>query len=252
MKSYYLVTLGLTGGIYRDDQFAYGSLTDLQQALEVEFWGDLREGMGCVLSYDHVPLTVFEAGGEKQRINLRPFLTLHGPDGFTFRLPASGLTHDLKPNRRWVLRGTDVVTDEAFRAVSKLSLDWGAVPLVPLNGPFLGDREEIPDADDEDEDRTRIKAGYFNYEGDEDDDAEFRGLMEQAIGFDPLWAEYNGGAARALAKTMHRTGDYSAMPVLADALEEAGCASELVLWHCRSPTGVHARGSWLVERLRRA
>ena len=36
------------------------------------------------------------------------------------------------------------------------------------------------------------------------------------------------------------------------ALREAGCENELLLWHCRSPVGTHARGSWLVERLRQS
>jgi hypothetical protein len=38
------------------------------------------------------------------------------------------------------------------------------------------------------------------------------------------------------------------LAVLADALEEAGCASEEVLSHCRS-AGHHVRGCWVVDRL---
>jgi hypothetical protein len=40
---------------------------------------------------------------------------------------------------------------------------------------------------------------------------------------------------------------FDRMPVLGDALEEAGCTDEGVLSHCRS--GVHARGCWVVDAL---
>ncbi len=36
------------------------------------------------------------------------------------------------------------------------------------------------------------------------------------------------------------------MPILADALEEAGCDNAEVLTHCREP-GVHVRGCWVVD-----
>ena len=38
------------------------------------------------------------------------------------------------------------------------------------------------------------------------------------------------------------------MPILGDALEEAGCADADVLAHCRG-NGPHARGCWLVDFL---
>jgi hypothetical protein len=36
------------------------------------------------------------------------------------------------------------------------------------------------------------------------------------------------------------------MPILADALEEAGCDNADILAHCREP-GVHVRGCWVVD-----
>ena len=35
-------------------------------------------------------------------------------------------------------------------------------------------------------------------------------------------------------------------PILADALEEAGCTNADVLFHCRQP-GEHVRGCWVVD-----
>ena len=36
------------------------------------------------------------------------------------------------------------------------------------------------------------------------------------------------------------------MPILADALMDAGCDSEEVINHCRGP-GPHVRGCWVVD-----
>ena len=43
-------------------------------------------------------------------------------------------------------------------------------------------------------------------------------------------------------------GVAEAMPILADALEEAGCANEEILGHLRGP-GPHTRGCWVVDLL---
>ena len=45
---------------------------------------------------------------------------------------------------------------------------------------------------------------------------------------------------------MYDARDFSAMPILADALQDAGCDSDDILNHCRSG-GVHVRGCWVVD-----
>jgi hypothetical protein len=50
----------------------------------------------------------------------------------------------------------------------------------------------------------------------------------------------------ALAKAIHTDRTFSLMPVLGDALEDAGCADEDVLRHCRQQA-VHHRGCWVVD-----
>jgi hypothetical protein len=49
-----------------------------------------------------------------------------------------------------------------------------------------------------------------------------------------------------LSRGMYESRDFAAMPLLADALEEAGCDSADVLAHCRG-LGAHARGCWVVD-----
>jgi hypothetical protein len=65
------------------------------------------------------------------------------------------------------------------------------------------------------------------------------------VGFARGLALANDSAALRVAQQIDSAGDFSAMPILADALEEAGCTSEVVLRHCREATK-HVRGCWVV------
>jgi hypothetical protein len=42
------------------------------------------------------------------------------------------------------------------------------------------------------------------------------------------------------------TRDFAAMPLLADALQDAGCTDDRVLDHCRG-SGPHVKGCWVVD-----
>ncbi|VTR94036.1 Uncharacterized protein OS=Sorangium cellulosum (strain So ce56) GN=sce5710 PE=4 SV=1 [Gemmata massiliana] len=63
------------------------------------------------------------------------------------------------------------------------------------------------------------------------------------VTFSPFW---RSSTAVALASQMYESRDFGAMPILADALQDAGCDSADVLGHCRSP-GPHVRGCWVVD-----
>jgi hypothetical protein len=54
-------------------------------------------------------------------------------------------------------------------------------------------------------------------------------------------------SAVALARTAYDTRNFTLLPILADALEEAGCDHPDVLTHCRQPDAVHVRGCWVVD-----
>ena len=58
--------------------------------------------------------------------------------------------------------------------------------------------------------------------------------------------EWNSETAVALARGIEAERAFDRMPILADALEEAGCDSQQVLQHCRNET-VHVRGCWVVD-----
>jgi hypothetical protein len=50
----------------------------------------------------------------------------------------------------------------------------------------------------------------------------------------------------ALAQAAYDERAFDRLPILADALEDAGCADAAILGHCRSP-GPHVRGCWVVD-----
>jgi hypothetical protein len=50
----------------------------------------------------------------------------------------------------------------------------------------------------------------------------------------------------ALAKGIYEERAFDRMPILADAMQDAGCDNEDVLSHCRGP-GPHVRGCWVVD-----
>ncbi|MBM3980173.1 MAG: hypothetical protein FJ304_07780 [Planctomycetes bacterium] len=58
--------------------------------------------------------------------------------------------------------------------------------------------------------------------------------------------EWRTDTAIALARTMYEAREFSAMPILADALQDAGCDNDDVLSHCRAP-GAHVRGCWVCD-----
>jgi len=49
-----------------------------------------------------------------------------------------------------------------------------------------------------------------------------------------------------LANTIYTDRAFGRLPILADALEGAGCTNQEVLSHCRGP-GPHARGCWALD-----
>lgn len=51
------------------------------------------------------------------------------------------------------------------------------------------------------------------------------------------WLAWNGGTVRALAQRIRDTNDDALFPILADALEDAGCTEAELLARCRDPVG---------------
>jgi hypothetical protein len=71
-------------------------------------------------------------------------------------------------------------------------------------------------------------------------------LPFRPVTLDPVWRIWHGGLLVSMAQRMYDNRDFSDMPVLSDALEEAGCDNADILAHCRGP-GPHTRGCWPVD-----
>jgi hypothetical protein len=62
------------------------------------------------------------------------------------------------------------------------------------------------------------------------------------------WLAWNDALVRKLARSIYDDRRFTDTPVLADALEDAGCAAADLLEHLRGPAR-HTRGCWAVDLL---
>ncbi len=65
---------------------------------------------------------------------------------------------------------------------------------------------------------------------------------------EPAWLAWEGGTVPRLAQEAYDGRAFERLPVLADALEDAGCADAEILDHLRAPRP-HARGCWVLDLL---
>lgn len=90
--------------------------------------------------------------------------------------------------------------------------------------------------------------GYDVYRGER---AAQAGLLRDVVGdpdrpaaLDPRWLT---STALSLARAVYAGRAFDRLPVLADALEEAGCDRPDILAHLRDADRPHARGCWAVD-----
>jgi hypothetical protein len=63
---------------------------------------------------------------------------------------------------------------------------------------------------------------------------------------EPAWLAENDGAALKLALAIYGGHAFELLPILADALEDAGCTDDAILAHLHGP-GPHVRGCWALD-----
>ena len=76
----------------------------------------------------------------------------------------------------------------------------------------------------------------------------FGPLPFRTVEIDPTWLTQNHAAVVNVAKKIYDDTAFDQMPVLAEALEQAGCTSLAMLTHCRQSTE-HVRGCWVPDLL---
>jgi hypothetical protein len=72
---------------------------------------------------------------------------------------------------------------------------------------------------------------------------ELMGNPFHPVAIDPSWLT---STVRLLAEGIYQEKAFDRMPILADALQDAGCDNDEVLNHCRGPEP-HVRGCWVVD-----
>jgi hypothetical protein len=67
--------------------------------------------------------------------------------------------------------------------------------------------------------------------------------------FNPAWLSWQGGIVRNVARGIHDYRAYLELPILADAVEEAGCEDGRILRHLRATKRGHDARCWVVRGL---
>jgi hypothetical protein len=119
-------------------------------------------------------------------------------------------------------------------------------------------REQIAELERDATEDDRFAWGFFGYneiplwrETADNLNRSFPPLLRETVGdpFRPIPcdAPWRSATAVSLARHVNRSGDFTLLPILADALQDAGCEEEAILGHCRDPRQVHVRGCWVVD-----
>jgi hypothetical protein len=74
----------------------------------------------------------------------------------------------------------------------------------------------------------------------------FGSLLFHPVTINPAWLTWNDGTVRRIAQSIYDERAFERMPILADALTDAGCDITDILNHCRN-NGPHVRGCWVVD-----
>jgi hypothetical protein len=82
---------------------------------------------------------------------------------------------------------------------------------------------------------------------------EFSEMLRDIVGnpfrvptFDAVCLRWSAGTVPAIARHVYEDNAFHDLPILADALEDAGCTHAELVAHCRRPGG-HVRGCWAVD-----
>lgn len=170
---------------------------------------------------------------------------------------ADGLAgeHELQAARQEALAanasliGKPTCLSETARAAWYALLDpeFGSVAAVAVSAVRFSVSEQVDGYRfSEEADPVEVRAATLQEESRQTDLLrDIFGNPFRPVTFDPNWLNAD---VLALARQMYETRDFSAIPILADALMDAGCGEEQVLGHCRGD-GPHVRGCWVIDAL---
>jgi hypothetical protein len=71
-------------------------------------------------------------------------------------------------------------------------------------------------------------------------------VLSEPLRYLSIHPSWQSSTVVSLAQAIYDDRAFDRMPILADALEDAGCTNADVLDHCRG-AGPHVRGCWVVD-----
>ena len=74
----------------------------------------------------------------------------------------------------------------------------------------------------------------------------FGPMLFKGVEFDQTILMWNNGTVVKMAHSIYDDRAFDRLPILTDALQEAGCTDAEILTHCRG-AGPHVRGCWVVD-----
>jgi hypothetical protein len=128
----------------------------------------------------------------------------------------------------------DCISSELRNAAQK-TLNWGSWHPGSLAAAAVGWSDHAHFAERKSEERAE-QAPILR---------EMVGNPFRPVALDPAWLTSD---VLALARGIYDDRAFDRMPILADALQDAGCTNDDILNHCRGD-GPHVRGCWVIDLL---
>jgi hypothetical protein len=94
--------------------------------------------------------------------------------------------------------------------------------------------------------RTQLQSRQIEEKAQADLLRELFGNPIHPMTINTTWLTQRAGTVRRLSEKIYNERRFADLPVLADALEEAGCDNPDTLDHCRGG-GEHVRGCWVLD-----
>jgi hypothetical protein len=133
---------------------------------------------------------------------------------------------------------------ERERILGQIGVGWASMlcrHLLAISDPKQWGRPE---------DHADMAAGYARRQIGEDATCDHAQILRDIVGnpfrpvtLDPAWRT---ATVTSLAQAIYEERAFDRMPILADALEDAGCTEVALLQHCRSGAA-HVRGCWAID-----
>ena len=76
----------------------------------------------------------------------------------------------------------------------------------------------------------------------------FGPMLFRSVPLNPHWLTWKDSTVPKVAQAIYDDCAFDRLPILVDALEEAGCMDANILGHCRQ-RGPHVRGCWVIDLL---